>query len=141
PQDRVCPLNLTLGKTGTVLDAFVYARDSPAAGRLRWHGVRQASSALGAPAAIVIAGPERMESVSLADPVDPAVACLVGFVNDRVLVGSPFPLRSTFTDLMFLDGRYAKHFEKFDDRTSRRGERVVTWRIRWPAPPALHPRT
>jgi hypothetical protein len=31
---------------------------------------------------------------------------------------------------MFLDGRYATHYTKFDDRADL-GERVVTWKIDW----------
>ena len=41
-------------------------------------------------------------------------------------------LRSTFTQLMFLDGRYAQSFRKFDERRGYRGERVVTWAVDWP---------
>jgi hypothetical protein len=32
---------------------------------------------------------------------------------------------------MLLDGRYARRFAKWDDRTGYRGERVVTWRVDW----------
>jgi hypothetical protein len=49
-----------------------------------------------------------------------------------VLVGPPHLIRATITDLMFLDGRYTGQFEKFDERTTLTGERVVTWKINWP---------
>jgi len=51
--------------------------------------------------------------------------------NQRILVGTPDILRSTFTQLMFLDGRYARHFKKFDERDGYKGERVVVWKVEW----------
>jgi hypothetical protein len=51
--------------------------------------------------------------------------------NDRILVGAPVLLESTLVQLLFLDGRYAQRYEKIDERSSA-GERVTTWKIRWP---------
>jgi hypothetical protein len=50
----------------------------------------------------------------------------------RALVGTQTALRSTYAALMYLDGRYAPHFRKVDDRVGWRGQRVATWRIDWP---------
>jgi len=44
-------------------------------------------------------------------------------------VGPPDLVRSTLVHLLYLDGRYATHLEKFDERVGYGGERVATWRI------------
>jgi hypothetical protein len=46
-------------------------------------------------------------------------------------VGTPAILQSTYTQLMFLDGRYSRHFKKMQERVGRRRDRVVTWRVEW----------
>ena len=62
----------------------------------------------------------------------PETGVLIDVPNQRVLVGAPALLRSMFVQLTYLGGRYTTHFEKFDERTTGSGERVITWRIRWP---------
>jgi hypothetical protein len=74
---------------------------------------------------------QHLEDIATADPIDPNLGVLVDLPNDRVLVGTVALLRSTFTQLMFLDGRYTRSFRKFDERRGYHGERVVTWTVDW----------
>jgi hypothetical protein len=129
-QERVCPLGgVPLRRIGVVLEAFTYATDAPAAGRLRWRRVARDSAPEARPAEILIAGNDGLESVRPDEAIDAEVAVLIDPSNDRILVGAPALLRSTFTHLMLLDGRYTRRFSKWDDRTGYRGERVVTWEV------------
>ncbi len=131
--DMVCPLPGRVdGRVGGV-DAFVYRRDAPAAGRLRQRVRGSTTENALAPAAVIIAGPDRMETVVPPDAAPTALGMLVDTVNARVLAGSPDVLRSTYAHLMFLDGRYSRAFRKSDERIGFRGERVLTWRIDWDA--------
>jgi hypothetical protein len=81
------------------------------------------------PAVVVLAEAASVREISPATATDKQLAVLVDVLEGRVLVGLPELLRSTLVDLLYLDGRYAKHFEKFDERVGYRGERVVAWRI------------
>ena len=82
------------------------------------------------PALLLVAGAAGIDEIEFAQPFDARLGALVDVSGRRVLVGPPYLLRSTFTQLMFLDGRYATAFEKLDDRTGFAGERIVTWRVR-----------
>jgi hypothetical protein len=130
----ICPIGLGVGESGPVLEAFEYVPEAPARSRLhfRERDDRAAGSRrfTGAPATIVRAGPAAMDETSLPRPTTPDLGVLVDTVERRILVGPPYLLRSTFTHLVFLDGRYARRFEKFDERAAPGGERVVTWHIR-----------
>ena len=52
-------------------------------------------------------------------------------VHHRVLVGSPAILQSTFTQLMYLDGRYSPRFRKMQDHLGFDENRVVAWSVDW----------
>jgi hypothetical protein len=84
------------------------------------------------PSAVIVAGSGGIEDIHIAAAPDPDLAVLADVANARVLLGPPSVLRSTFTRLMFLDGRYGQLFEKFDERVGYGSERVTTWRVRWP---------
>jgi hypothetical protein len=131
----VCPVGLKMSQEGSTLTAFVYHPASPTESRLRFRqpeGRRLPSYGTeGTPAVIVLAGAQWMEEIPFLSATDPGIAVLVDLPNQRILVGTPPLIRSTFTHLMYLDGRYATHYEKFDDRTAHTGERLVTWRVRW----------
>ncbi len=131
-QTLTCPLNLRLPSRGGTLEAFVYPRHAPSSGRFRWRPAN-APPRDAAPATVIVAGPQQLDDVAAADPIDPTLAVLVDLPKDRVLVGTVALLRSTFTHLMFLDGRYARSFRKFDERRGYRGERVVAWAVDWTA--------
>src|SRR5262249_3937709 len=85
----------------------------------------------GAPAVLILAGARQQEEITPASPLHPDLGVLLDLPKQRILVGAPLLLRSTFTQLMYLDGRYTTAFEKVDERTVDTGERVVTWKIRW----------
>lgn len=123
-----CPIDLRFGSS--VVESFVYPTGSPADGRLRWRpsGEQLRTSR---PASIILAGPDRKQSVRFPSPRETELGVLVDGGNGRVLVGAPRVLGSTFTHLMFLDGRYAKRYRKLSDRVGFGGERVVTWAVDW----------
>jgi hypothetical protein len=60
------------------------------------------------------------------------VAVMVDPAQSRVLIGPSNLLRSTFTRLMLLDGRYSPLFTKVYEATVIYGETVTTWKINWP---------
>jgi hypothetical protein len=128
--ERRCPLHLRLARQGITLDTFTYDETNRAAATLQWR--RGGLSMTGAAAEMIIAGPGGFESVTSPDPLDPRLAVLIDRLQDRILIGTPRFLRSTFAHLSLLDGRYARHFEKVDERTTSY-ERVTTWRIEWPS--------
>jgi len=133
--DVVCPIARTIDAAGTVLDDFVYEPDKPAGGRLRIRRPNEegvAPRTTMPPAEIVLADAAGSKRVLPTGPVDHDLAVLLDTVKRRILLGTPALLESTFTQLMYLDGRYARHFEKIDERVGYKGERVVTWRVLWP---------
>jgi hypothetical protein len=123
----VCPLSAAEGQE-RVADEFAYPRSVPERGELRRHR-RAGPSAT--PVQIFVAAAERIEAVAAPAAARADVGVVVDTENERVLVGSPELLQSTFTHLVFLDGRYAKRFRKFDDRIAYGGERIVTWELGW----------
>ena len=127
-----CPIGQR-SQTGSILTGFSYRASAPDTGRLH---MRQAAddgsdSVAGTPTVVVWAGPDRIEHREFDAPTFADLGILVDVPNQRILLGSPPILRSTLTHLLFLDGRYATHFEKFDERTTYRGDRVVTWKVNW----------
>ncbi len=87
-----------------------------------------------APGVVLVAGLQGIEEFAIPGAALPDMGILLDPHRDRVLLGSPSLLRSVFTQLMLLDGRYLRHFEKVGEQTSARGERVVAWKIRGPRP-------
>ncbi|HEY3189560.1 MAG TPA: STT3 domain-containing protein [Solirubrobacteraceae bacterium] len=123
-----CPVGRGIDVAGTVLETVTYRPDAPAASRL--HIRRQDRTEAVEPAVLLVAGAAGIDEVAFAAPPDERLGVLVDVSGRRVLVGPPYLVRSTFTQLMFLDGRYATALEKTDDRTGFAGERIVTWRVR-----------
>lgn len=130
--ETLCPLPASGNQAGTPTE-FVYVSSTPVAGRLRWKGPGGATKRE-VPAEILVAGAHDLESVTFPTTGRPGLAVLVDVRGRRALFGSPELLRSTFTQLMFLDGRFMAQFEKWDERIGYAGERVVTWRVRWQDP-------
>ncbi len=126
-----CIVNLGDSQGGRVLDTFIYDPAAPQNSRLRSHALGGGQPTDGTPAAIILAGAQHEEEITLPSPTHPDFAVLVDVPHQRILVGTPLLVRSTFVHLMFLDGRYASHYEKFDERTNYAGDRIVTWRVRW----------
>jgi dolichyl-diphosphooligosaccharide--protein glycosyltransferase len=101
---------------------------------LREERARGAAEATGTPSLVVLAGAFGLREVSVASAVPARIAVLADLMQPRVLVGPADLVRSTFVQLMFLDGRYARLFEKMDEHDGLGGVRVVTWRVRaWDA--------
>ena len=112
---------------------FTYRPGSPEAARLRLAlggSVSAGATVEGTPAAVLLVGSEPIRQVEFASPTHPGLGVLIDIPGARILVGALPLLQSTFVHLMYLDGRYAKHYRKFDDRAVQ-GERVVVWSIRW----------
>lgn len=133
--DVVCPIGLPIDAAGTVLDDFVYSPDKPSEGRLRIRRPNEEGVAPRTtmwPAELVLADAAGLKRIAPTVPIDHDLAVLLDTVRRRVLLGTPAVIESTFTQLMFLDGRYARHFEKIDERLGYKGERVVAWRVLWP---------
>jgi len=132
-----CPIGLRVGQQGgavTAIESFVYNTSSPNASRLVF-GVYQNSQRVGGvanatPSEIVLAKADTMEKIGFANPTSP-IAVLYDVPNKRVLLTDPLLATSMFTQLFYLDGRYSKHFVKFDDQTGFSGTRVITWTIDW----------
>ena len=133
--EMVCELQAGMTGATSTLQAFVYNPTSPQDARLhirqRQGGDLSGEITEGTPAVVVLAGAQGMQETAFTSPTHPDLGVLVDMPNQRVLVGAPPLVRSTFVHLMYLDGRYTTHYEKFDDRTTDTGERIVTWKINW----------
>jgi hypothetical protein len=131
----VCTIKARLRPTDLILEDFVYHPDAAAEARLRVRRVTPQGTTdtliTGAPAVLILAGARQLEEVVLTSPIHPDFGVLVDLPQHRILIGTPLLLRSTFTQLMYLDGRYTTAFEKWDERSVETGERVVTWGIHW----------
>ncbi|HLD05559.1 MAG TPA: STT3 domain-containing protein [Candidatus Nanoarchaeia archaeon] len=60
----------------------------------------------------------------------------IGFLFDtvggyRLMAMDPLFVRSTFTKLFYLDGRYMNHFDKFSDKNTIGGDRILVWKVNW----------
>ncbi len=82
------------------------------------------------PDSIIVAGTEGLRTFQVDTSARVKPALLIDLEHRRVLLGSDQILRSTFTGLMFLDGRYHRRFREFDRRGGRQGQ-IVTWEIEW----------
>jgi dolichyl-diphosphooligosaccharide--protein glycosyltransferase len=81
------------------------------------------------PGSLVMAGSETISALTFRGAGFPALGILADLPGRRVLLGTPSLLESTFTQLVYLDGRYAKGVEKVDERVGYDGERVTTWKV------------
>ena len=43
----------------------------------------------------------------------------------------PMHAKGTFTRLFFFDGHGSKYFEKFSDKTTFTGQRIIVWKVNW----------
>jgi hypothetical protein len=110
---------------------IVNARD-PARTRLRMRdGSAMTAAHEIAPRAVLIAGPRAIEELRCTGRPCAELAVLIDPGKHRVLVGPPALIRSTYTRLMFLGGRYGRVFRKTGERRGYGGERVTAWRIDW----------
>lgn len=127
-----CKMDVTIDEA-TVVKQMIFRSANPAESRL----VAERESADGTtteaeitPAIILIAAGDQVRDVS--NPSEnPSLAVLVDVPGARVLLASPDLLRSTFSRLMNLDGKYELLFDKIHDETGFGGEHVKLWRINW----------
>lgn len=122
----LCPISAEI-EAGTTLQSVSYVPSAPGASRLLLSG--PAGESRRVPAALVVAAPDGLQEPRglPVNRIDWAV--LYDVVQQRALVASPDLVRSTFTQLAFLDGRYSRRFRRFDERTSALGERVSVWEV------------
>jgi asparagine N-glycosylation enzyme membrane subunit Stt3 len=131
--ELVCAIEAPLATGSGVLDRFVYDPAAPERSRLytrRPDGPRSGETTAGPPAVVMMAAAREMREVAFPSPTESDLGVLIDAPNRRIRLGAPPLLRSTYVQLMYLDGRYARHYEKVDDRYAA-GERVTTWKIRW----------
>ncbi|HTY55693.1 MAG TPA: STT3 domain-containing protein [Candidatus Binataceae bacterium] len=133
--ELLCRLDVPINQTETV-DLVTFNIDDPQQTRLRVHakktGYVSAQDRERIPALIWFAGPEGIKQFELSSADEPDVGILMDVAKRRILVGPPYLIRSTFTDLIFLDGRYSKMFQKTNEQSGTHEERVTTWKINWP---------
>jgi oligosaccharyl transferase STT3 subunit len=106
---------------------FRYRPDAPAQSRFLVPDERAERQSV--PAVIVVAEAAGLRDLRPTTATDPELGVLVDVPEHRALMGPPDLVRSTLVHLLYLDGRYARHLEKFDERVGYGGERVATWRI------------
>ncbi len=123
-----CRLGIQLERAQVLLVSFSFDPHLPAAGvvHYRRNGEERLRSAV--PAAVIVAGAALQEFAATSSPL-PGVGVLIDLERQQVAIGLPELLRSQFTQLLYLDGRYARRFSKFDDRSA--GFRVVAWHVQW----------
>jgi len=129
---RVCATTLAVPEG--IVRGFVYAAGEPAAGRLVLAPAHGGAPRRVSPALVLLARNGELHAIEPAGAGTDTLGVLLDVETGRAVFGAPALLRSTFARLMFLDGRYARRFEKADDRTGFRDERVVTWALRWERP-------
>lgn len=126
---NVCRAQNPIVLGASTLSAFEYDPAAPQNGRLQGRA-GGTSDTRAAPAALVIAGDGEISSVEFPDSPFAGLGVLIDVPNQRILLGAPSALRSTYVRLMYLDERYSPHFLRFDERRTP-NERVVAWRIDW----------
>lgn len=128
-----CAVGLALDGSRPVLEAFSFRLSSLELAQLhaRRRGADAASTTpmTGTPALVLVAEAGGLREIAFPTPTYPGVAVLLDAAGQRILVGSETLLKSTFVQLMYLDGRYTTRFVKQDEHEAM-GERIVTWRVR-----------
>jgi len=119
--------------------AFVMRPSLPITGRLELRSTQTAASSgitTQTVGTILVAGTSGVRPFYFRNADLPQLAVLFDEVTHRVLVGTPAALRSVFTHLNFLDGRYltSTHAKLVEHEID--GERVSAWSVNWPAPDA-----
>ena len=82
------------------------------------------------PKGIVIADAESMTRTDL-EATDFLFDMVLDTVGKRALLTDPALAQSIFTKLFYFDGKYTEHFDKFSDKTSVTGQRIIVWKVDW----------
>jgi asparagine N-glycosylation enzyme membrane subunit Stt3 len=130
-RELVCGMDAPDGQEGSM--AFLYDPSSPKNSKVHMSGIKGQRPSQGTPGLIILAGAARLEEIEFPSPTYADIGVVVDVANRRVLSGSPRLIRSTLLRLMYLEGKYSAHYEKFSEKTAFSGDRVVAWRIRWAA--------
>jgi hypothetical protein len=125
-----CRIGQRLSGSERTLDSVFYDVDAPERTRFRFTG-RGGRRGESAPAVVLLADEIGMLEIVPTASTHSRLAVLIDLERGRALVAPPSLLRSTFTHLMFLEGRYMQRFKKFDERSIPELERLVTWKISW----------
>jgi dolichyl-diphosphooligosaccharide--protein glycosyltransferase len=138
-----CPLGLLDTTTDRFLEEFTFDVFTPENSRIVYRGggsggTPGASTTI-APGALLVAD-SSLTAVDLPAPRYPTIGVLLDTLHWRILVGSPPLIRSTFAQLVYLDGRYAPHFEKIAERVSYAGDRIITFRVHYTGPARSQPK-
>jgi dolichyl-phosphooligosaccharide-protein glycotransferase len=135
-----CPIRMAVDQADSVLQSFYYRPEAPqesffrlqlSDGEQSKHGPTTAT-----PGVLMWADGQTLQRFVLPSPTHPYLGVLVDVPRHRMIIGSTPLVQSMMVQLLYLDGQYAKHYEKFDERTTYQGMRVVTWKIRWDGRPA-----
>lgn len=130
-----CPIGLFDLASRKMVDELVYHVHSPGRSVVRYRHAepgRPPGAVSEQPPGALLVADAVLTDVNLPTPRYSEAAFLLDTRTWRVLVGPPLLIRSTFTHLLFLDGRYARHFEKVDERVTHTEGRLQTWRLRFP---------
>jgi dolichyl-diphosphooligosaccharide--protein glycosyltransferase len=129
-----CPLGLLDTASNRIVEEFIFNVAVPQRSRLRYRpttpGRPSGSPVEIAPGALLIAETERVD-VDLPQPRYGEVGVLLDTRTWRIRVGPPALIRSTFAQLLYLDGRYASHYTKVDERASDLNERVLAFKVKY----------
>jgi dolichyl-diphosphooligosaccharide--protein glycosyltransferase len=129
---RRCPISVQDPRAGWI-DGVEYADSDGRSARLLTSAQRDDPTVSRRPDRVSIATGDAVETADVGPTEDTGLAVLIDGAQHRALVGTPLAIQSLFVRLMYLDGRGVRSFRKVDERTSGRGQRVVTWAIDWAA--------
>ena len=135
-----CPIRMAVDQAGSVLQSFHYRPEAPQESffRLQLSDGEQSEHVptIATPGVLMWADGQTLQRFALPSPTHPDLGVLVDVPRHRMIIGSTPLVQSMMVQLLYLDGQYAKHYEKFDERATYQGMRVVTWKIRWDGRPA-----
>ena len=133
-----CPVDARLNRAGDVLETLFITPGAPGDTRLRIASGANPTQSFEYTPGLVLLAADTLEAVEIPSATRPNLGVLFDPAHERVLIGPPPLLRSMFTQLVFLDGRYWTHFKK-DVSIGLHGEHVLTWKIDWGAHPQSQP--
>jgi hypothetical protein len=125
-----CDAALKVGPD-SVVKKITYSSGDPAESRLLLAHSGGAPDEEVPPAAVIIAPPEGIKDIPIPSAPDPTLGLLVDRGNARVIVASPWWLRSTYSRLVYLDGGSGTFFTKVYGKMGFWGEQVTLWKINW----------
>jgi hypothetical protein len=126
-----CPIGLEEPTTGRTIEQIDVPLTRPSATRMKVRVANQPEEQAQVPAELWFAG-QTLIQIPVEPQPDEDVAVLVDVERQRVMLGSPAFVRSLYFRLAFLDGRYARGFEKLIEEKAPDGDRISLWRVRFP---------